>query len=1408
MKKFYLYTAVISLTWVFLLLFGGNAWGQTAFTAYIDNIGATTCPASNTNFGDDLFVNLPAGVSFSGFTRNVVGCNAATSHYRTSNYNSSSKANTISENRYVTWTLTANASVTFTLSQTAIRHERSNQGGDKGAIYYSINGAAFTQVGGDFNIGTSNGRNVLNFASPVTIPASGNIEFRFYAWTSGGPTGNGNVRIKGGDNYASGSGVVGTFTPTATPAVDVTSDFSTFFYALNEGPSEEQSYSVSGNNLTTNIVLSVPSNFEHALNAAGPYQTTPISLAPVSGTVNATDIFVRMVAGLGGGSYGGDITVSSDDPSSPAEVAIAGEVLSETLPYFEDFGTTAGVFPLGWTTSGPGAANWTIGTSTGSPGSGGANLQDDGSVVGQEAIVTVNRAISTVGADEVLVSFLARRTGAYSGNVELDYSTDGSTWNNVPFADVANNATWAPVVVSLPSAAANVPNLRLRLRTTRTNTSGNYRIDDFRVLEPTKFFYQSGALHQTSSWQDASSSNPSNFTDDNQIFILEGASNYSTSATWTVSGDNSRIIVGDGSNTTSLTITNGNPINGTMQVKNNAILTINTINIPTLSGLEEESTIVYNSGVASNIAGVAYGNLTISGAGVKTFPNSTIAVSGNLLFDNASINFAGNDSRIDYDRNITINGSINYGAGGRLELRATANSNNQVINTNGAELQCYDFQAQLKTGGSLTFAANTNIVAANNLRLNFPTGVTFNDGGNTIEYGDDLRLEGDPDSYNLTGTIRLNAVSGTNDITHYDDIPLNNFEVISGGGATTNLPNFNLIINGNLLLDGEMNFGGSNSALDLGGNVTLQNTVEYGGIWRPNIQFIGNNAQVINTGANTFEAFNFYAENKTGGSLTLAAGNANILALNNLRFDFPAGITFNDGGNTIVYSDDLRIQGDADSYTFTGTLRLIGQNTGDHDFDFVDAPLNNLEIILNDGGDGRARMNRGTASNIIINGDFTYNVAGSYANMPMGSTTLTIGGNFTDNSASDKINEQSSTWIFNGTANQTFATPNFTHTFNNVTVNKTSNRLIFNNSVNIDNELRLTNGLVETDGVAKIILSAGASLIGENATNYITGTIETERVVAADENNTFGGIGIEIESEVAMGATTVTRVTGSRLAGGGGNQSLLRYFQIDPTTNGTEADPLNANVIFRFLPHELELNEDTTSELEDLALFKRDIGAGVDDWEKLQDADVQSGFIAVSNLDRFSEIALADNENSPLPIDLIHFGATALSQDKVLVNWSTATETNNHYFRVERSNNARNFELVQEVQGAGFSQNTLNYNITDEPNFGSTQLFYQLVQVDFDGTETIYGPVVVNLESLNTLNIFAAKGQIILQYSGLESSALQFNIVDMQGRLVQRQMQVLEAGVQPLQHKPLTKGIYVVNAFNAKQQFSFKISVE
>lgn len=276
--------------------------------------------------------------------------------------------------------------------------------------------------------------------------------------------------------------------PSSDPTVTLVANLAPFAYILNEGPSAHQSFTIAGINLDNDVIISAPSSFEIGLAAAGPYQSSPLVLSPTLGSLSTTSIFVRMQSGLSSGNYGGNISISSDDPSSPNLIAVTGQVVSETIPYVEDFGTTAGSFPIGWVRSGAAATNWNVDLASQSfvIGSAGANLADalGSPILNQEAVITCNRAISTQGHDAVRVSFLARKTAAYTGVVSFDYSIDGVNWTNVPYTDVPNDAQWGLVFFVLPNDAANVDNLRVRFRVTRTNASGNYRIDDFSILPP------------------------------------------------------------------------------------------------------------------------------------------------------------------------------------------------------------------------------------------------------------------------------------------------------------------------------------------------------------------------------------------------------------------------------------------------------------------------------------------------------------------------------------------------------------------------------------------------------------------------------------------------------------------------------------------------------------------------------------------------------------------------------------------------------------------------------------------------------------------------------------------------------------------------------------------------------------
>jgi len=88
--------------------------------------------------------------------------------------------------------------------------------------------------------------------------------------------------------------------------------------------------------------------------------------------------------------------------------------------------------------------------------------------------------------------------------------------------------------------------------------------------------------------------------------------------------------------------------------------------------------------------------------------------------------------------------------------------------------------------------------------------------------------------------------------------------------------------------------------------------------------------------------------------------------------------------------------------------------------------------------------------------------------------------------------------------------------------------------------------------------------------------------------------------------------------------------------------------------------------------------------------------------------------NGGIPVELTSF--TAFSQSGYIeLNWSTATETNNMIFEVERRNEDSDFILVGFVEGKGTTTEPHEYFYIDR-NVTTGKYFYRLKQVDFDGT--------------------------------------------------------------------------------------------
>jgi hypothetical protein len=97
-----------------------------------------------------------------------------------------------------------------------------------------------------------------------------------------------------------------------------------------------------------------------------------------------------------------------------------------------------------------------------------------------------------------------------------------------------------------------------------------------------------------------------------------------------------------------------------------------------------------------------------------------------------------------------------------------------------------------------------------------------------------------------------------------------------------------------------------------------------------------------------------------------------------------------------------------------------------------------------------------------------------------------------------------------------------------------------------------------------------------------------------------------------------------------------------------------------------------------------------------------------------------------VPVELTSFSAASKGVD-VELSWSTATETNNQGFRIERMNAGGSFEEVGYVAGFGTTTEPKSYSFIDS-KLEARNYIYRLKQIDFDGTFTYSDEVNVEVE--------------------------------------------------------------------------------
>lgn len=152
------------------------------------------------------------------------------------------------------------------------------------------------------------------------------------------------------------------------------------------------------------------------------------------------------------------------------------------------------------------------------------------------------------------------------------------------------------------------------------------------------------------------------------------------------------------------------------------------------------------------------------------------------------------------------------------------------------------------------------------------------------------------------------------------------------------------------------------------------------------------------------------------------------------------------------------------------------------------------------------------------------------------------------------------------------------------------------------------------------------------------------------------------------------------------------------------------------------------------------------------------------------------------------------------INWITATENNCSHFNILRSLDAgATYEQIASVAGNGNSGIMHHYNYFD-PITPSKAVYYQLIQVDNNGTETFLTTLHVSplcTSPTNISNLYPNPTDASITYEITTSlfAEVQLNVVDVIGRVMQEKIIVLQPGVNSfeLDVSSYANGVYFLN---------------
>jgi len=164
--------------------------------------------------------------------------------------------------------------------------------------------------------------------------------------------------------------------------------------------------------------------------------------------------------------------------------------------------------------------------------------------------------------------------------------------------------------------------------------------------------------------------------------------------------------------------------------------------------------------------------------------------------------------------------------------------------------------------------------------------------------------------------------------------------------------------------------------------------------------------------------------------------------------------------------------------------------------------------------------------------------------------------------------------------------------------------------------------------------------------------------------------------------------------------------------------------------------------------------------------------------------------NSILPVVYNSFYATR-NNNNVVLTWSTAQETNNKDFEIQRSLDGRNWTTIAVMMGAGSTNLTQMYTFTDK-NMTSPVAYYRISQTDANGKSTYSIIKTIRLNaSTSVTKIYAANKTVNVEFNEEIKNPVTIRLVNMNGQIIAQQ-NVQQASYRVTINANSLSGIYVV----------------